>query len=465
MNLPLTIKETQEGLKNKKFSSVELVDTYLAQIKKYNSEYNIFLTVSEEEAYKKAKELDKVGTYDEPLSGVVASYKDIFLTEGIRTTAGSKILDNFVAPYSATSVKKLENAGAITIGKVNCDAFAHGASGENSDFGDTKNPWNKDYVPGGSSSGSAASVSANMSLISLGSDTGGSVRQPANFCNLVGLKPTYGAISRYGVIAMSSSLDTVGSFAHTIDDVEIMFDTLRGEDGFDGTVKNFEKDKQSLAFGRGRKLKIGIAKEYFNEGLDKEVEEKIQEVIRTYQKIGVEVVDISLPHTKYGVAVYYILQPAEVSSNLGRFDGIRYGNDRSTFGQEAKRRIMLGSYVLSSGYYDAYYEKALKVRTKMVEDFDEAFNDVDAIISPVSPSTPFKLGENASDPLKMYLEDVYTTTANIVGIPGLSIPAGFSKNKLPMGFQLLGPRFSEHKLFEIGKKYHKEIDYKPTVAL
>lgn len=461
MNLPLTIKETQEGLKNKKFSSVELVDNYLAQIKKYNSEYNIFLTVSEEEAYKKAKELDKNGTYDEPLSGIVTSYKDIFLTEGIRTTAGSKILDNFVAPYSATSVKKLENAGAITIGKVNCDAFAHGASGENSDYGDTKNPWNKDYVPGGSSSGSAASVSSNMSLISLGSDTGGSVRQPANFCNLVGLKPTYGAISRYGVIAMSSSLDTVGSFAHTIDDIEIMFDTLRGEDGFDGIVKNFNPEKLE----KGKKIKLGIAKEYFNEGLDKEVEEKIQEVIKTYQKIGVEVVDISLPHTKYGVAVYYILQPAEVSSNLGRFDGIRYGNDRSTFGQEAKRRIMLGSFVLSSGYYDAYYEKALKVRTKMVEDFENAFNEVDAIISPVSPSTPFKIGENASDPLKMYLEDVYTTTANIVGIPGLSIPAGFSKNKLPLGFQLLGPRFSEYKLFEIGKMYHKETDYKPTVAL
>ena len=461
MNLPLTIKETQEGLKNKKFSSVELVDNYLAQIKKYNSEYNIFLTVSEEEAYKKAKELDKNGTYDEPLSGIVTSYKDIFLTEGIRTTAGSKILDNFVAPYSATSVKKLENAGAITIGKVNCDAFAHGASGENSDYGDTKNPWNKDYVPGGSSSGSAASVSSNMSLISLGSDTGGSVRQPANFCNLVGLKPTYGAISRYGVIAMSSSLDTVGSFAHTIDDIEIMFDTLRGEDGFDGIVKNFNPEKLE----KGKKIKLGIAKEYFNEGLDKEVEEKIQEVIKTYQKIGVEVVDISLPHTKYGVAVYYILQPAEVSSNLGRFDGIRYGNDRSTFGQEAKRRIMLGSFVLSSGYYDAYYEKALKVRTKMVEDFENAFNEVDAIISPVSPSTPFKIGENVSDPLKMYLEDVYTTTANIVGIPGLSIPAGFSKNKLPLGFQLLGPRFSEYKLFEIGKMYHKEIDYKPTVAL
>lgn len=471
MNLPLTIKETKEGLKNKKFSAVDLVDFYIAQIKKYNNEYNIFLTISEEEAHRKAKELDKQGTYDNPLSGVVSSFKDIFLTDGIRTTAGSKILDNFVAPYSATSVKKMENAGAITIGKVNCDAFAHGASGENSDFGSTKNPWNKEYVPGGSSSGSAAAVSANMSLVSLGTDTGGSVRQPANFCNLVGLKPTYGAISRYGVIAMSSSLDTVGSFTHTIEDMEIIFDVLKGEDGFDGTVKNFEKNKQSLTNGKqnldftqGRKLKLGIAKEYFNDGLDKEVEQKIEEVVNTYKNMGVEIVDISLPHTKYGVSVYYIIQPAEVSSNLGRFDGIRYGNDRSTFGQEAKRRIMLGSFVLSSGYYDAYYEKALKVRSKMIEDFDNAFNQVDAIISPVSPSTPFKLGANSSDPLKMYLEDVYTTTANIVGIPGLSIPSGFSKNNLPMGFQLLGPRFSENKLFEIGKMYHREIGYKPKTA-
>jgi aspartyl-tRNA(Asn)/glutamyl-tRNA(Gln) amidotransferase subunit A len=461
MQLPLTIKETKEGLKSKKFSSVELVDNYLKQIKKLNSEYNIFLTVSEEQAYKKAKELDKVGTYDEPLSGVVTSYKDIFLTDGIRTTAGSKILDSFISPYSATSVKRIENAGGITIGKVNCDAFAHGASGENSDYGSTKNPWSKDCVPGGSSSGSAASVSANMSLISLGSDTGGSVRQPANFCNLVGLKPTYGAISRYGVIAMSSSIDTVGSFAHTIDDTEIILDVLKGEDGFDGVVKNFEKSKTE----RNRKIKLGIAKEYFNEGLDKEVEKTIQEVINTYKKLGIEIVDISLPHTKYGVPVYYILQPAEVSSNLGRFDGIRYGNGRDSFGEEAKRRIMLGSFVLSSGYYDAYYEKALKVRTKMVEDFDNAFSEVDAIISPVSPTPPFRLGKNSSDPLKMYLEDVYTTTANIVGIPGLSIPSTFSKDGLPIGFQILGPRFSEYNLFEIGRMYHKEIDYKPKVAL
>lgn len=458
MNLPLTIKETQEGLKDKKFSAVELVDGYLAEIKKNNKDLNVFLTVTEEEAYKKAKLVDK-SDFSNPLAGVVTSYKDIFLTEGIRTTAGSKILDTYIPAYSATSVKRMEGAGAITIGKLNCDAFAHGASGENSDYGPTKNPWNREYVPGGSSSGSAASVAANMSLISLGSDTGGSTRQPANFCNLVGLKPTYGAISRYGVIAMSSSLDTVGSFAHTVDDIEIMFDVLRGEDNKDGTVKNFEKPEIK------KKFKLGIAKEYFTDALDSEVEAMIDEVKKTYEKIGIEVVELSLPHTKYMVPVYYIIQPAEVSSNLGRFDGIRYGNDRKSFGDEAKRRIMLGSYVLSAGYYDAYYEKAMKVRTKIIGDYDEAFKTVDGIISPVSPTPPFKLGENTSDPLKMYLEDLYTTSANIAGIPSLALPSTFSKKGLPIGFQIFGPRFSEHQLFELGRKYHNEIGYKPKTAI
>jgi len=458
-NIPLTIKETQEGLRQKKFSAVELTEFYLNQIKKYNKEFNIFLTITEEKAYAKAKELDKYGKFDEPLSGVAVSFKDIFLTKGVRTTAGSKILENYVPAYSATSVKRVEDAGAIPLGKLNCDAFAHGASGENSDFGPTLNPWNKEYVPGGSSSGSAASVSSNMSLVSLGSDTGGSTRQPANFCNLVGLKPTYGAIPRYGVISMSSSLDTVGTLAHTVDDIEIMFDVLRGEDKLDGTVKDFDKPKIKSKF------RLGIAKEYFINGLDKEVEKMIEEVKKTYQSVGIDVIELSLPHTKYMVPVYYIIQPAEVSSNLGRFDGIRYGNNRNSFGSEAKRRIMLGSYVLSAGYYDAYYDKAMRVRSKIIQDFDKAFELVDAIISPVSPTPPFKLGANTSDPLKMYLEDVFTTTSNLVGIPGLALPSTFSKTCLPIGFQLLGPRFSEHQLFELGKIYHKAIDYKPKVAI
>jgi len=459
-NIPLTIKETQDGLKSKKFNAVELVDSYLAQIKKYNNEYNIFLTVTEEEAYKKAREIDRKGSYATPLAGVVTAFKDIFLTKSVRTTAGSKILENYVPQYSATTVKKIEEAGGIMIGKLNCDAFAHGASGENSDYGPTLNPWNKEYVTGGSSSGSAGAVSANMSLVALGSDTGGSTRQPAGFCDLVGLKPTYGSISRYGVIAMSSSLDTVGTLTHTVDDMEIMYDVLKGEDGLDGTVKN---SKAQII--KKSKFKIGIAKEYFIDGLDAEVEKTILEVKKTYEKIGVEVVEISLPHTKYMVPVYYIVMTAEVSSNLGRFDGIRYGFDRSKFGEEAKRRIMLGSYVLSAGYYDAYYEKAMRVRTKIINDFNDAFKTVDAIISPISPTPPFKIGENTNDPLKMYLEDVYTNTANLVGIPSLAIPSSFSKFGLPIGFQLMGPRFSEHQLFELAKKYHKEIDFKPRVAI
>ncbi len=458
MNTPLTIKETQDGLKSKKFSAVELVDLYLSQIKKYNSEYNIFLTVTEEEAYKKAKDLDNEGIYSNPLSGVVTSYKDIFLTKGIRTTAGSKVLESYIPAYSATSVKRLESAGAISIGKLNCDAWAHGASGENSDFGPTKNPWNKEYVPGGSSSGSAAVLAANMSLVSLGSDTGGSTRQPANFCNLVGLKPTRGAISRYGVIAMSSSIDTVGSFTHSVDDMEIMFDVLRGEDGLDGIAKDFKKREIKSKF------RIGIAKEYFTEGLESEVHQMIDDVRKTFEAMDIEVVELSLPHTKYAVPVYYIIQPAEVSSNLGRFDGIRYGNPRDNFGSEAKRRIMLGSYVLSAGYYDAFFDKAQRVRTKLIEDFDNAFEKVDAILSPVSPTPPFKLGKNTSDPLKMYLEDVYTASINLAGIPSLALPSTFSADKLPIGFQLIGPNFSEHNLFELGRRYHQEINYKPSVA-
>lgn len=457
MKLPLTIKETQDGLRKKDFSAVELVDSYLEKIKKYNKEYNIFLTISEEEAYNKAKVVDS-SNLSSPLSGVVTSYKDLFSTKKIRTTAGSKILDNYIPPYSATSVKKLENAGAITIGKLNCDAFAHGASGENSDYGPTLNPWNKEHVPGGSSSGSAASVAAGMSLISLGTDTGGSVRQPANFCNLVGLKPTYGTISRYGVIAMSSSLDTVGSLAHTVDDTEIMFDVLRGEDEQDGTVKNFNKPVIK------NKFKLGIAKEFFVDGLDSEVEDMINEVKKTFEKIGIDVVTVNLPLTKYMVPVYYIIQPAEVASNLARFDGIRYGFKRDSFGDEAKRRIMLGNYVLSAGFYDQYYDKAMRVRSKICTDLDTAFNEVDAIISPVSPTPAFKLGANTKDPLKMYMEDIFTIVANLTGTPSLALPSTFSRKGLPIGFQLIGPRFSEHTLFELGKKYHKEIDYQPKIA-
>ncbi|MBI3443220.1 Asp-tRNA(Asn)/Glu-tRNA(Gln) amidotransferase subunit GatA, partial [Candidatus Woesebacteria bacterium] len=424
---------------------------------------NAFLTVSDEVAYKQAKKIDRTLS-DFPLFGVTVSHKDLYLTKGIKTTAGSKVLESYIPAYSGTVVDRLEKAGCIMLGKTNCDAWAHGASGENSDFGPTKNPWNPNYVPGGSSSGSAASVAANLSLIATGTDTGGSIREPANFCGIVGLKPTYGAVSRYGIVAMASSLDCPGPFARCVEDVETIFNVIKDEDGKDGTVLNTKYEIPVSQGGRNTKLKVGIPKEYFTEGLDREVEKSILEAIKIFKKKGVELVDISLPHTKYAISVYYIIQPAEVSSNLSRYDGIRYGNTRDFFGDEAKRRMMLGTYVLSAGYYDAYYLKAMKVRSKIIEDFEHVWEKVDAIIAPVSPTSPFKLGEKATDPLKMYLADVFTVSADLAGIPGLSIPSGFTKSGLPLGFQLLGPRFSENVLFALGKLYQESTGYKPTSA-
>jgi len=445
--LPVTIKETKEGLMKKKFSAVNLVDEYLARIEK-NKGLNAFISVSSEDAYKKAKLIDS-SLQDLPLLGVTVAHKDLFLTKGVRTTAGSKILESYVPVYSATVVARMEKAGAIMIGKTNCDAWAHGASGENSDFGPTLNPNNKDYVPGGSSSGSAASVSAGLTLIATGTDTGGSVRQPASFCGVVGLKPTYGAVSRYGIIAMASSLDCPGVFGNCVTDVETVFNVIKGQDGYDATVTNHQLRITN------HKLRIGIPKEYFAEGLDREVEKSVIEASQILKKKGVELVDVSLPNTKHAVEVYYIIQPAEVSSNLGRYEGIRYGEDRALFGDEAKRRIMLGTYVLSAGYYDTYYLKAQKVRSLIIQDFNEAFSKVDAIIAPVYPTAAFKLGEKSADPLKMYLADILTAPANLAGIPGLAVPNGKNKQGLPLGFQLIGPRFSEPVLFELGKLYER----------
>lgn len=466
MEIPLTIGATQESLKNKQLSAIELVDSYYARINSLNPRLNCFLTISQEVAYEKAKHIDKlIEDYQEkvfvdyPLLGACVSHKDLFLTQGVRTTAGSKVLESYFPAYSATYVDRVAKAGSILLGKTNCDAWAHGSSGENSDFGSTKNPWNLDYVPGGSSSGSAAAVAANLTLWASGTDTGGSIRQPANFCGIVGFKPTYGAVSRYGVVAMASSLDSIGHFTRCVDDVEKIFNVTKGEDGKDGTVKNAKFPMPNA------KLRLGIPKEYFIKGIDREVEEAVRKVAKTFEKCGVEISEVSLPHTKYANSVYYIVQPAEVSSNLGRYDGIRYGNDRNSFGSEAKRRIMLGTYVLSAGYYDAYYLKAMKVRSKIVADFDKAFDKVDAIIAPVSPTPPFKLGEKASSPLQMYLADILTVAGNLAGIPGLAIPSGFTQNGLPLGFQLLGPRFSEYVLFQLGKLYEKAVDYKPKVAI
>ncbi|HVZ11957.1 MAG TPA: Asp-tRNA(Asn)/Glu-tRNA(Gln) amidotransferase subunit GatA [Patescibacteria group bacterium] len=450
----LTIKEAITGLNDKKFTSVEITQACLDQIEKLNPDLNVFLTISKH-AIQHAEVADQMRAdgIKLPLLGIPIAHKDMYMTKGLRTTAASKVLENHVPQYDATAVAKLNKAGAVTLGKVNHDAWAHGGSGENSDFGPTKNPWSTDYVPGGSSSGSAAAVAANMTIAASGTDTGGSIRQPASFTNTVGLKPTYGLVSRYGIIAMASSLDTIGHFTKTVEDAAIYLNVTAGNDPLDATttqndIPNYTKDLNLGVKG----LKIGLPKEYFAMGMDPEIKKNIEQVAKQYESLGAEIVDISLPHTEYGLAVYYIIQPSEVSSNLARYDGIRYGNDRSSFGDEAIRRIILGTFTLSAGYYDAYYKKAMQVRTLIRHDFESAFKQVDAIISPVSPTPPWKIGDRVDDPLKMYLSDVYTVIANLAGIPGLAIPSGFIGD-LPTGFQILGPQFSESMLFRIGKAY------------
>ncbi|KKQ36521.1 MAG: Glutamyl-tRNA(Gln) amidotransferase subunit A [Candidatus Levybacteria bacterium GW2011_GWC2_37_7] len=446
----LTIKEAKGGLKSKKFSSVELTKACLEQIKKHNKDLNAFITVTEKEALDSAR-LNL---------GIPIALKDLFSTKGIKTTAASNVLKDYIPQYDAAVVKKIKDAGAIIIGKTNCDAWAHGSSGENSDFGPTKNPWDKEYVPGGSSSGSAVSVASDMCIASTGTDTGGSIRLPASFNNVVGLKPTYGRVSRYGIIAMASSLDSIGHFTKTVEDSALFFNVTAGQDKMDATtlpnpVEDFTKDLNKGIKG----LKIGIPKEFVTSDLDNEAKEKFEETVKTFANLGAEIIEISLPYTEYGIAAYYIIQPSEVSSNLARYDGIRYGNDRSYFGDEAKRRIMLGTFTLSSGYYDAYYKKAMAVRTLIIKDFNDAFQKVDALISPVCPTLPWKLGEKINDPIKMYMSDVLTVTANLAGIPGLSLPIGFIDG-LPVGMQILGPQLSEVKLFQIGYAYEQATQWR-----
>lgn len=467
MRAPLTIKETHNALRKKEISCVDLVDYYLERINRFNPGINAVLTISDDLAYTQAKRADKIikdlgsRAFEEfPLLGVVVIHKDMFLTKGIRTTAASCVLEDYVPTYSATVVGRLEKAGCITLGKANQDAWAHGSSGENSDFGPTKNPWNKKLVPGGSSSGSAASLAADFSLIATGTDTCGSIRLPANYCGVLGLKPTYGVVSRFGVIAMASSLDSIGHFGRLVDDVKKVFEITKGLDGYDSTLSSLHKAYSQKTKG----LKIGLPKEFLDDGLDDEVKKVIFETADVFKKMGNEVIEISLPHTKYGIAVYYIIQPAEVSSNLSRYDGVRFGKDRKFFGDEAKRRIMLGSYVLSAGYYDAYYLRAMKVRSVIIKEVEDAFEKVDLILAPVAPSIPFALGEKVSDPLKMYLTDIYAATANLTGIPSLAVPSGFTKEGLPLGFQVMGPKFSENLLFAVAEKYHQFIGYKPKVA-
>lgn len=455
----LTIKRAKAGLKNKDFSAVELTNLYLEEIER-NKDLNAFITVSNTEALEQAKNADELlaSGQDLPLLGVPIAVKDIFSTKGIETTAGSNVLKGYVPPYDATVIQNLKDAGAVILGKTNLDAWAHGSSGENSDFGPTKNPWNKEFVPGGSSSGSAVSVAANLTVAATGSDTGGSIRLPASFTNTVGLKPTYGRVSRYGIIAMASSLDSIGHFTKTVEDSSLFLNVTAGADKFDATTPNVEVPDYTKDLNKSIKgLKIGVPKEYFIEGLDPKIKTNIMDAIKFYESNGAEIINISLPNTEYAIATYYIIQPAEVSSNLARFDGIRFGNGREAFGAEAKRRIMLGTFTLSVGYYDAYYKKAMKVRTLILNDFKKAFEKVDVIIAPVSPTMPWKLGAKVDDPLSMYLSDVLSAPINLAGIPGLSVPTGFIDG-LPVGMQILGPQFSESLLFNVGHQY--EIAHK-----
>ncbi len=451
----LTIKEARKKLDNKEISSVELTRSYLETIKSHNEKLNAFLTITEDVALKDAEAADARIANGEstPMLGIPIAHKDLFQTKGIRTTAASKVLENYTAQYDGTAVKRLKDAGAVLLGKTNLDAWAHGSSGENSDFGPTKNPYNTEFVPGGSSSGSPVAVAADLALAASGTDTGGSIRLPASFCNVVGLKPTYGRVSRYGVISMASSLDSIGHFTKTVEDNAMYLQITAGRDPMDATTPPVEVPNYINDLNKGVKgLKIGVPQEYFIEGLDSKVKNEIEKALSWYESEGAELIEVSLPHTSYAIEVYYIIQTAEVSSNLARYTGVRYGKDRSHFGDEAKRRIMLGTYVLSAGYYDAYYKKAMQVRTLLKKDFEEAFKKVDVMITPASPTLPWKLGEKANDPLAMYLSDIFTVHANLVGVPGLSVPVGFVDG-LPVGMQILGPHFKEDLLFQVGNAF------------
>lgn len=458
----LTIIKALESLRANKLTAVELVNACLENIDKYNQEFNVFLTVADRDSLlHEARQADATD-HSLPLSGIPVALKDLFTSKDLRTTAGSKVLDNYVPKYDSTVVRKLKEAGAIIIGKVNEDAWGHGSSGENSDFGATRNAFNKDYVAGGSSSGTAVAVALGMCLVGTGTDTGGSIRVPAAFNNLVGLKPTYGRVSRYGVIAMASSLDSIGHITKTVEDSAYFLNITAGNDPYDATtghepVKNYLADfkRQDL-----KGLKIGVSPEYLSvgkkatKGMDASQEEKIEQALQKIKDLGAEIVEVSLPYTDAALETYYVITPSEVSSNLGRMDGIRFGNTREDFGPEAKRRMMIGTYALSSGYYDAYYKTAQKVRTLICQDFEKAFKKVDLVFAPVTPTPPSKIGENVNDPITNYLSDLYTVPINLAGIPAISLPAGFV-GQFPVGIQLIGPQWSEPLLFSVGNVFEK----------
>ncbi|MGA3317810.1 MAG: Asp-tRNA(Asn)/Glu-tRNA(Gln) amidotransferase subunit GatA [Candidatus Korobacteraceae bacterium] len=465
----LTVDSARTAVLEKQTTATALVDAFYQKIDAEDAAIGAYLTLCKERAYRQAARIDALADKGDalpPLAGVPIAVKDVFATKDVRTTAGSKILANFVAPYDATVVARLEEAGAIILGKTNCDEFAMGSSNENSGFYPVHNPRDHARVPGGSSGGSAAVVAAGTAVASIGSDTGGSIRQPAAFCGVVGLKPTYGRVSRYGLIAFASSLDHVGPFGKSVKDAALMLQCMAGREPLDSTSADVPVPNYLDQIGQPvRGLRIGVPEEYFGEGLDPEVRRAVEAGIQELAKAGCEIVPISLPNTKYAIPTYYVVATAEASSNLARYDGVRYGAraaDGKTlaemyrrtrdagFGAEVKRRIMLGTYVLSAGYYDAYYLKAQRVRRLLASDFHQAFAKVDAIVTPTAPTPAFKLGEKMDDPLAMYLADIFTVTANLAGIPGISIPCGNSKEGLPIGMQILGKHFDEPMVLRVG---------------
>lgn len=479
---PRTIVNAAARLAAGELSAVELTTTHLDAIAAKNEELNAYLLVDREGALAAARAADErrvAGASLGTLDGIPLSIKDIIVTKGLTTTASAKMLKDYIPPYDATVVSRLKNAGAIILGKTNCDAWAHGSSTENSAFGPTKNPWDTSRVPGGSSGGSAAAVAAGLGLGSIGTDTGGSIRQPAALTGTTGFKPTYGRVSRSGLIAMASSLDCPGPFTRTAEDAAILMATISGRDPLDAT--SLPDDPPAVPELRDREplcgKVIGIPREFFGEGLDPRIDQLIRDALKVYEQLGASFKEISLPLVTYGIAIYYILMPAEVSSNLGRFDGIRYGHRASDvhslaeiytksraegFGAEAKRRIMIGTYVLSSGYYDAYYRRAMQVRRLLIDEMRDVYNEVDLIVTPTTPTVAFKLGSKTNDPLQMYLSDVYTVTANLTGNPAISLPCGFvteDGRELPVGLQLIGDITDDESVLAAGMAYQRETDW------
>ncbi len=471
---PLTVETTRVAVRQRAISAVRLAEEFYRKIEAEDGAIGAYLALCKERALRQAARMDALAEKGDPLpplAGVPIAIKDVMVTQGVPTTAGSKVLRDYIPPYDCTAVARLEQAGAVLLGKTNCDEFAMGSSNENSAYKPVRNPRDRSRVPGGSSGGSAAAVAASLCVAALGSDTGGSIRQPASFCGVVGMMGTYGRVSRYGLIAFASSLDHIGPLTKTVEDAALLMSLIAGRDPLDSTSADVPvPDYVAEAWRPVQGMKVGIPREYFGEGLDPEVRRAVETAIQQMGKMGCEIVDITLPHTDYAIPTYYLVATAEASSNLARYDGVRYGHRAGSprslsemyrrtrdegFGPEVKRRIMLGTYALSAGYYDAYYLKAQRVRALLTRDFEKAFEKVDAIVTPTSPTPAFKLGEKVDDPLSMYLADIYTVTADLVGVPGISVPCGDSKAGLPIGVQIFARHFDESALFRLAHAYQQ----------